>query len=271
MEATNCQKINEFREHLIDEEKSSNTIDSYITTVKIFFEEFGELTKENMISFKQAQLEKWKPKTAANRCIAMNGYCEFMGKPECKVKGIKIHKQNCVENVISLDEYEYFLKCLKTDKKEKVYWMLKFLAKTGARASEFVRFEKDCLKTGQVTLWTKGKIRNILIPEELIAESAEYFSETDTKWLFPNKYGNQMSTRGVAEIVRKNGKKYGIREEVLHPHAFRHLFAKQFLKNNGNIALLADLMGHESVDTTAIYLKMSAEEQRDQFNAASKW
>lgn len=58
---------------------------------------------------------------------------------------------------------------------------------------------------------------------------------------------------------------------MMHPHAFRHLFAIEFLKKNSNIALLADLMGHESVDTTAIYLRMSASEQAEQFNRAVDW
>lgn len=264
--------IEKFRCYLIEEEKSNNTIDNYIKAVEIFFRNFNELTKENMISFKQMQIEKWSPKTAYNRCVAMNRYCEFEGKPKCKVKSIKIHKQNCVENVITQKEYEYLLDCLKEDGNQKMYWMIKFLAKTGARVSEFVRFERRHLKEGEVTLWTKGKIRRILIPKELLEESKQYFEkEPENKWLFPNRYGRQMTTRGVSQNIKNAGRKYGIREEVLHPHAFRHLYAIKFLENNGNIALLADLMGHESIDTTAIYLRLSAEEQKAQFNEASNW
>ena len=79
-----------------------------------------------------------------------------------------------------------------------------------------------------------------------------------------------MTERGVAQTI-KSCNRYGIRKEVLHPHAFRHFYAIQFLKHNKNIALLADLLGHESVDTTAIYLRLSAEEQKAQFNDAMKW
>lgn len=79
-----------------------------------------------------------------------------------------------------------------------------------------------------------------------------------------------MTTRGVASAI-KRCVKYGIREEVLHPHSFRHLYAIQFLKNNNNIALLADLMGHENISTTSIYLRLSSEEQKEQFNKAMNW
>lgn len=264
-------KAEKFREWLIENERSENTINSYMESVKQFYDMFPELTKKNMIEFKQRELSRYSPKTAANRCIGMNQYCEFVGAPECKVKSIKIHKQNAVENVPTLEEYEHLLECLKKDGKMKTYWMIQYLAKTGARVSEFIRFERSHLEKGEVTLWTKGKVRKILIPSDLIEESREYFeSVPDNKWMFPNRYGRQMTDRGVAQNI-KNCQRYGIRAEVLHPHAFRHLYAVQFLKYNKNIALLADLMGHESVDTTAIYLRLSAEEQKRQFNSAMNW
>ena len=97
-------KAEEFREWLIENERSENTINSYMESVKQFFDMFPELTKKNMIEFKQRELSRYSPKTAANRCIGMNQYCEFVGAPECKVKSIKIHKQNTVENVPTLEE-----------------------------------------------------------------------------------------------------------------------------------------------------------------------
>lgn len=266
-----AQNLEEFREHLIENERSKNTVDNYMCAVKHFFSVFDEVTKKNMIEFKRTQIAERSPKTAANRCIAMNQYCEFIGKPECKVKSIKIHKQNSVENVPTIEEYQYILKCLEKDGQWKTYWVIEFLAKTGARVSEFIRFEREHLKTGKVTLWTKGKIRNILIPVDVIKKSESYFAGIPgNKWMFPNRYGGQMTPRGVDSIIKRCAK-YGIRKEILHPHAFRHLYAIQFLKHNRNIALLADLMGHESVDTTAIYLRLSAEEQMKQFNDAMNW
>lgn len=264
-------KIKAFEEYLMEDEKSENTISTYTDSLKKYFSIFPEITKQNMIEYKRQMLAEFSPKTAANRCIAMNQYCEFVGMPECKVKSIKIHKHTSVENVITLDEYFKLLKCLEEDQREKEYWMIQFLAKTGARVSEFVRFERKHLEKGEIKLWTKGKIRKILIPTELIDESRNYFQKIpENLYMFPNRYGKQMSTRGVAEMISRCGK-YGIRKEVLHPHSFRHLYAIQFLKNNGNIALLADLMGHESIDTTSIYLKLSAREQKSQFDQAMRW
>lgn len=260
-----------FREWLTENERSENTIYAYLEAVRQFFALYPEVTKANMIGFKQRKLAENSPKTAANRCIAMNQYCDFIGHPECKVKSIKIHKQNTIENVPTLKEYEHILECLKNDGNMRTYWIIKFLSKTGARASEFIRFERSHLEAGKVELWTKGKIRTILIPGDLIEESREYFSgAAESRWMFPNHRGNQLTTRGLDSIIKKCVK-YGVRDEILHAHAFRHFYAIQFLKYNGNIALLADLMGHESVDTTAIYLRLSAEEQRRQFEGAMRW
>lgn len=265
------EKIKGFELYLMEMERSENTIDNYTRFVSIFFERYDEVNKANMLDFKKWQLEKWKPKTAHNRVAAMNQFCIFAGHLEYCVKGIKIHGSTSVENVITLEEYYLLLEGLKKDGNEKGYWMVKFLAKTGARVSEFIRLTKGSLGKGYCEMWTKGKIRRIYIPQALIEESRGYFSKQGGEYLFPNRSGVQMTERGVAQNIKNWAKKYGIRVEAAHPHAFRHLYAIEFLKHNSNIALLADLMGHSSVNTTSIYLKLSKEEQMKQFNEAANW
>lgn len=265
------RKIEGFCEWLIENERAENTIDNYRRSVWIFFSKYSEVNKKNMLDFKRWQLEKWKPKTAHNRVVAMNQYCQFIGHPEYCVKGIKIHQSTTVENVISLEEYERLLDGLRQDGNERGYWMIKFLAKTGARVSEFIRLTKDGLENGYCEMWTKGKIRRIYIPNALADESRNYFRRSSSDLLFTNRHGQQLTERGVAENIKRWAKKYGIRKEVAHPHSFRHLYAIEFLQHNPNIALLADLMGHSSVNTTSIYLKLSREEQMKQFNEASNW
>lgn len=266
-----AEQIEAFREYLIESEKSENTISSYMDALKNFYDLFTEVNKKNMLEFKQYQLKKWKPKTVHNRIVAMNQYCKFLGHPEWCVKQIKIHSSSSVENVISVKEYTKLLDGLKKDGNERGYWLIKFLAKTGARASEFVRLDKSGLEKGYCEMWTKGKIRRIYIPMYLAEESTEYFMQVQGELLFPSKYGKQMTTRGLSQLIKNWAKKYGIRDEVAHPHSFRHLYAIEFLKQNPNIALLADLMGHSNVSTTTIYLKLSKEEQMRQFNEASNW
>ena len=265
------KRVGEFRFYLADLERTESTIESYVTAVRIFFRKYDELSKANMIEFKRWLVENYRPKTAALRCVAMNVYCDFAGRPECRVRGVKLSKATTVENVISMEEYEELLGHLADEGAWKVYFMVKFLAGTGCRASELAKLKKSCLETGEFSMWTKGKIRKIWIPECLIEESRGFLAGLDTEFLFPNKYGEQISARGIRTQIKRYGLKYGIRPEVLHPHAFRHLFAIQFLKNNQNIALLSDILGHESLSTTAIYLRLSAEEQKREVDGTVTW
>ncbi len=268
---SDLQSIESFCLYLIENERSENTIDTYMETVKKFYAGYGELTKENLIKYKKEQMEKWKPKTASIRVTVMNQYCKFLGRPELTLRRVKVQKQTALENVITIEECKQMLEGLKRDGNEKGYWIVKYLAKTGARVSEFIRLTKDCLDKGYCEMWTKGKIRRIYIPQSLIEESRDYFEKQEGDILFQNRYGGRYTTGGIAEQLIKYGKKYGIRREVLYPHSFRHLYAIEFLKKNSNIALLADLMGHSNVQTTSIYLRLSKEEQMRQFNEALNW
>lgn len=264
-------RIKEFAEWLEEKELSENTVNAYLYAVKEFDKKYGELTKRNLISYKNYLVENRKPKTANNRCIAINQYCIFIQRPELCLKTIKIPKALSVDNVISKEKYNYLLSRLKGDGNERGYFMILFLGKTGARVSEFIRFKKSDLEKGYCEIWTKGKIRKILFPVSIIEESKDYFRSVDGEYLFQNRYGKQLTTRGVAGIIKDMADRYGIDRDIMYPHSFRHLFAIEFLKNNNNIALLADLMGHESIDTTAIYLKLSEKEQMEQLNNAVNW
>lgn len=266
------KQMQAFREYLIENERSKNTIYAYIQAVTDYFTRYDELTKQNLIEYKQKLFsEGKKPGTIHNRCVGINQFCRFIGRPELCVKAVKIHQSTTVENVITSEEFNILLGKLKKDGDEKGYWMVKFLGKTGARVSEFTRLTKEGLRKGYCEMWTKGKVRRIYIPKALIEESKEYFAKVDHELLFPSCYGKEMTSRGVASRLNVMAKKYGIRKEVMHPHSFRHLYAIEFLKRNPNISLLADLMGHSSVATTSIYLKLSKEEQMRQFNEASNW
>ena len=90
-------------------------------------------------------------------------------------------------------------------------------------------------------------------------------------FIFKNKYGNKITTRGIASELKKLGIKYGLNPKVIYPHSFRHRFAKSFLNRFNDISLLADLMGHESIETTRIYLRRTSTEQQEIVNKIIDW
>lgn len=100
-----------------------------------------------------------------------------------------------------------------------------------------------------------------------------YYDSIDRKdgYLFLNKDKKQITTRGIAHQLKELAKKYNMNLNVIYPHSFRHRFAKNFLSKNKDIALLADLMGHESIETTRIYLRKTSEEQQEIVDTLIDW
>ena len=176
--------------------------------------------------------------------------------------------------MISEADYSYFKTCLKNDGELYWYFVIRFLAATGARISELVQIKVEHVRLGYLDLYSKGgKLRRIYIPRALRDEALAWFEGRglSSGFIFLNRSGVRITTRGIAGQLKKFAVRYGIDPKVVYPHSFRHRFAKSFLERSGDIAFLADLMGHESVDTTAIYLRLSAEEQKRQFNSAMNW
>ena len=116
-------------------------------------------------------------------------------------------------------------------------------------------------------------IRRIYIPKVLRKETAEWLSKTNrtSGYLFLNRFGERITTRGIAQQLKNYAVKYGLNEKVVYPHSFRHRFAKNFLDKFNDISLLADLMGHESIETTRIYLRRSSAEQQEIVDKVITW
>ena len=93
----------------------------------------------------------------------------------------------------------------------------------------------------------------------------------DSGFIFLNQRGQRITTRGISGELKKFAEKYGIDTKVVYPHSFRHRFAKSFLDRCNDIAFLADLMGHESIETTRIYLRKTATEQREIVDSIIDW
>lgn len=107
-------------------------------------------------------------------------------------------------------------------------------------------------------------MRRLYIPEKLRIETNRWLEEThcSSGYLFLNRYGEHITARGISQQLKSYADKYGIDKKVVYPHSFRHRYAKNFLEKFNDIALLTDLMGHESIETTRIYLRRTASEQQ---------
>ncbi len=152
--------------------------------------------------------------------------------------------------------------------------MVRFLAATGARVSELVQLKVEHVNVGYYDIYTKGgKIRRLFIPKKLRDEAQEWLSanKRESGYLFLNRFGERITTRGIAQQLKNYAVKYGLNPKVVYPHSFRHRYAKNFLEKFNDISLLADLMGHESIETTRIYLRRTASEQQAIVDKVITW
>jgi site-specific recombinase XerD len=264
-----------FGNYLIDKNNlSKHTVKSYMFSINLYFRYSNEVSKSSIKCFITTLEEKrMKPATICMRINALNKFAEFLNKPELKMEQPKITRKLDLDNIPTEAEYERLLEYLKTKKTPDHYYRIRIIASTGARYSEFVQFTWEHIQSGHVDLRGKGnKYRRFFFPEPLIKEIRRYAAEHNKSGLiFLNRHGNPISSRGINEILKSFSTQTNIEKSKLHAHAFRHFFAKMFLKKNKDIIQLADLMGHENVDTTRIYLQKTFNEQQADYNKTVNW
>ena len=187
---------------------------------------------------------------------------------------VKQQQKMFLDNVISQTDYERLKKGLKQDHNMFWYFVVRFLCSSGARISELLQIKVEHVRMGYMDLCSKGgKIRRIYFPESLCTEGLQWLESNGVSsgFLFTNRSGQPISPRGISLQLKALARRYGVPENTVYPHSFRHRFAKNFLNRFNDIALLADLMGHESIETTRIYLKRSSDEQRLLIDRVVTW
>lgn len=269
----NKKMINDFIYYLTQEEDySPHTLQIYAYSVKKYFEYANEISVDNYKRFvKMLEDDGFSPQTIRLRITALEKLSKFVKKP-IELKRPKFGRKLNTENVPTEDDYERLLTFLKTKKNQDHYFFIKILATTGARVSEFFQFTWENILDGEVTLKGKGnKYRRFFFGKQLQNEVKNYLKQTGKSgYVAVGKYG-RLTQRGLCQSMKDWGDKCGIERAKMHPHAFRHFFAKMYLKKNKDVIQLAELLGHGSIDTTRIYLQKSYDEQKKEFNRSVTW
>ena len=264
----------EFEIFLRDGNMANNTIAAYCYAVNEYYSRHRELSKKNLLLYKTYLIETFKPKTVNLRIQALNKYLTFCNKSRLRLKSVKVQQRSYLENVISNADYTFLKNKLKKEENREWYFVVRFLAATGARISELVQIKVEHVKVGYFDIYTKGgKVRRIFIPKSLRTETEGWLNidNRTSGYLFLNRFGERITTRGISQQLKNYAVKYDLNPAVVYPHSFRHRFAKNFLEKFNDISLLADLMGHESIETTRIYLRRSSIEQQEIVDKVITW
>ena len=273
-------------------ERSKLTIETYKYTIKQYLNNIGNiLSKSKVIEYKKYLVDNFKPKTVNVRIQGINCLIEYFAElyenPKIlnfKAKSTKLHTRTSVENVITTKEFRKLLGVCLTDKSirdgEKWYLIFKTLGYTGIRRSELIKLQaEDIFKYGYFKIIGKGaKFRDVLIPDELKEELINYVKARNiTGNLFTAdsticKNSTSISDRAIDNQMKQVGKKAGIPVEHCHPHSLRHMYALNLLEaTNKDISFVSDMLGHASLNTTSVYLKMSLDQQKKIINRKVKW
>ena len=269
----NKKLISDFIYYLTQEEDySPHTLELYSVSVKKYFEYANEVSVDNYKRFvKMLEDKGFSPQTIRLRITVLERFSKWMKKP-VELKRPKFKRKLNTENVPTETEYNRLLDYLRTCPNRDRYFFIKILATTGARVSEFFQFRWEDILSGEVTLKGKGnKYRRFFFSRKLQEEVKAYVKEHNkTGYVAVGKCG-KLTQRGLCQAMKEWGDKCGIDRCKMHPHAFRHFFAKMYLKKNNDVIQLADLLGHGSIDTTRIYLQKSYEEQKREYNRSVTW
>lgn len=272
----NCEReVNEFVLWLQnDNDMSINTIRSYITAIRRYFAYTDKINNELVRAYMATITSQGlRPATVNLHLCAIRAFAK-MKRKQIDVKRIKIHRSLDLENVPSEAEFRKLTEWLKQHGKMKFYFIVSALGLTGARISEMQQVTWEQIEVGEATMIGKGrKQRRLFFPKQFQREAMQYAKENGLHGLvMVNINGDPLSSNGFREQLKVYGGKCGIDKSKMYPHAFRHLFAKMYLKKSkGDITQLSTLLGHESLDTTQIYIQKSKDEQRKEYNRIVTW
>ena len=258
-----------FREHLILEERSEATIEKYCRDVYAFntYADGAEITKELAIAYKNKLKDDGYAVRSINSMLAsINSLFAFLGWHDLKVKSIKVQQQIFCpeEKELTKAEYMRLVNTAKAKHNERLCLILQTICGTGIRVSELQFITVEAAKRGEATVSCKGKTRSVFIVRELKKKLLRYAAEQgiESGCIFITRGGKPISRTNIWRDMKSLCEEADVNPNKVFPHNLRHLFARVFYGIEKDIAKLADILGHSSINTTRIYIISTGSEHR---------
>ena len=249
----------DFAEHLRLEEKSSATIEKYTRDVRAFerYLHQGEINKQRVLDYKNGLLEQYTVTSANSMLAAINAFFRFCGWNELIIKQFKVQKQvfQSEEKELTRQEYLRLVATAERQGKQRLSLILQTICGTGIRVSELEYITVAAVKSGEARVNCKGKTRRIFIVPELKTKLLAYIKKQgiSSGCVFITGSGRPISRVNIWRSMKALCKQAKVTMTKVFPHNLRHLFACMFYEMEKDIVMLADLLGHASINTTRIY------------------
>ena len=253
-------KVKEFADYLYDRENANATVDKYVADIKKFFSFLSNkriIDKKLLLEYKEWLVQKYAINSVNSMLAALNQFLEFLGVGNLKVKRIKVQKQPFLQDQKELTEKDCqkLIETAKKEGKEQLALCIETIACTGIRISEIKYFTVERVKKGKIEILNKGKYRRIFLPKKLQQELLDYCRNNNRKegWIFVTRNGKLKDRSNIWREMKQLKEKAGVAASKIFPHNLRHLFARIYYKETKDLAGLADLLGHSSINVTRIY------------------
>ena len=247
------EDLRAFEEHLFLEEKSAATIEKYLRDARAFFRFAArrDVTKELAVSYKRSLIERGYAVRSINSMLA-------------SVKSLKVQRQTYCAEEKELSKAEYLRLLRAAAKKPQLRLILETICGTGIRVSELRFFTVEAVRRGAITVHCKSKIRTILLPGKLRKKLQAYAQERgiSSGGIFVTRNGAPLNRSGIWARMKSLCGEARVSPGKVFPHNLRKLFARTFYRTEKDIAKLADILGHSSIDTTRIYIMTTGTEHR---------
>ena len=256
-----------FQKHLILEERSAATVEKYIRDVRAFAEYVNsEVAKETVIVYKNHLQEHYAVRSVNSMLASINSLFAFLGWHDLKVKALKLQQQVFCPEEKELTKAEYTRLCRAAERKhnERLNLILQTICGTGIRVSELQFITVEAVKQGEAVVSCKAKTRSVFIVKELKQKLLRYAAEQGIKsgMIFITRNGKPLSRTNIWREMKALCAEANVNPQKVFPHNLRHLFARVFYGIEKDIAKLADILGHSSINTTRIYIISTGTEHR---------
>jgi len=261
------QHLNTFRENLIRAEKSAATVEKYLRDAGAFlaYSVGKNITKEHTVSYKRSLQEQGYAIRSINSMLAsVNSLLDFLGWADCKVKNLRYQRQIYCAEERKLSKSEYIRLLQASKYQTQLNLVLQTICSTGIRVSELRFFTVEAVSSGEVIVNCKNKTRTIMIPGKLKKLLLNYAKKKRIKSgaIFISKNGKPLNRSNIWAKMKRLSVIANVAPSKVFPHNLRKLFARTFYALEKDIAKLADILGHSSIDTTRIYIMTDGNEHR---------
>ena len=261
------ETVNAFAQYLRREEKSAATIEKYLRDIQAFrlYTVGKDITKETVMEWKRHRIEKGYAVCSVNSMLASaNSLLDFLGLPECKVRNIRAQRQTYCAEDKELTKGEYMRLLEASRKNEQLNLVIQTICGTGIRVSELRYFTVEAIRCGEVVVDCKNKTRRVFVPGKLkniLLNYAKRHGITGGS-IFVTRNGKPLNRSNIWSAMKKLCESAGVKPSKVFPHNLRKLFARTFYGIEKDIAKLADILGHSSINTTRIYIMSTGTEHR---------